>query len=382
MTRSVLVLTALAIFWALPLDAQTIEAGDLRVKLGGRIQSQFNTTSVDEAELIAAGLSPDPIPASTFEIRRLRFNADLAYREWLTGRIDLEFAIARLQMRDAFVNFGFDPRFELRIGHFKKPFSLLQLNSTATWPVIERGVRIRGLAEQMEQQAALAGGAGLLTSFRGATVIPEEQELLGRFGYQDYELGAALHGKLGHIGYTAGVFNGSGVERTDDTSDKSYAARVTWQLPLAYPVTLGSGVSYREYRVASTPAIQTNDGTAYEFDVELGAFRRPGLHLLGEIAFGENLAFADEDFLGAQTVLALFHPLAGRRIDGIEVAARASYGDPRRGLDDDAAWLLTPGVNLYFGGRNRLMFNWDLFEPAAPRFKAANALRAQAQLYF
>ena len=376
---------ALLLAWLLlgtsQLAAQTIDAGDVRLKLIGRIQSQFNTTSVAEAELLAAGADVNPIPASTFEIRRLRFGAELEYQKWLTGKLELEYGMARLQMRDVYVNFGFDPRLNLRIGQFKKPFSLLQLHSSSMWPLIERGVRIRGLDALMELQNESAGGPDLLGSFQGDAVLPEEQELLEVFGYQNFELGAALHGRFGAFGYSAGVFNGNGSDRAAETSDKSYAARVTYQLPIQVPVTLGSGLSHREYRVSGAPGVQTADGTAYEFDIEIGAFRRAGLHLLGEVAFGTNLG-ADDDFLGSQAVLAYFQPIEGQRIDGIELAARASYGDPQRDLDDDSAWLFTPGVNLYFGGRNRLMLNWDFFDPSAQRFTSENALRAQAQLYF
>src|SRR5688500_17114867 len=84
--------------------AQTSES-DLRIKLIGRIQTQFNTTSVDEAELVAAGLNPLPIPSSTFDIRRLRFGAEIEYEKWLTGKVEVEMAMARLQMRDVFINF-------------------------------------------------------------------------------------------------------------------------------------------------------------------------------------------------------------------------------------------------------------------------------------
>jgi hypothetical protein len=237
------------------------------------------------------------------------------------------------------------------------------------------------LEEQLVFQDETAGGAALLSAFRGDPVLPEEQEMLEVFGFQNFELGATVHGRLGAFGYTAGVFNGNGSDRAADTDGKSYAARVTYTLPLELPITLGSGVSHREFRVASAPVIQTGAGTAFEVDVELGAFRRPGLHVLGEVAFGDNLAVAD-DFFGAQAVLAWFRPIEEGRIDGVEFAARASYGDPQRDLADDSAWLVTPGINLYFGGRNRLMLNWDLFTPSAERFTSENALRAQAQLYF
>jgi hypothetical protein len=366
---------------AAPASAQTIDAGDVKLKLIGRVQAQFNTTSVDEAELIAAGRAPaTAIPASTFEIRRVRFGTELEYEKWLTGKLELEFAMARLQMRDMFINMNFDPRFNFRVGQFKKPFSLLQLTSSTTWPVIERGVRTRGLSELMSLQDSL-GGTRLLTSFRGTQVLPEEQELLEVFGYQNFDLGASVHGRFGGLGYHVGVFNGTGSDRPDDSDEKSYAARLTYKLPIDLPVTLGAALSHREYRVTNTPAITTNDGTAYEVDVEVGAFRRKGFRLLGEVALGDNLSVADE-FLGGQAILAWFYPLENARFEGIELAARASYGDPQRDVDNDGAWLFTPGINLYFFGRNRLMLNWDFFHPSDERFSSENALRAQAQIVF
>ncbi|HEY0305372.1 MAG TPA: porin [Longimicrobiales bacterium] len=361
--------------------AQTSDA-DFRIRLIGRIQAQFNSTSVDEAELVAAGLNPQPIPATNFDIRRLRFGAELEYDKWLTGKIEVEMAMARLQMRDVFVNFGFDPALNLRVGQFKKPYSLLQLYSSSMWPVIERGVLIRGITDAMLHADSTTAGGRLLSSFRGVPVLPEEQALLEVFGYQNFDLGAAVHGKIGGFGYSAGLFNGAGSDRPDDTNAQSYAARITYKLPTDLPITLGSALSHRNYRVSNRPTIQTNSGTAYEFDVEVGAFRGHGLHILGEVAFGENLAVADDDFLGGQAIVAWFQPINDSRIEGVEVAGRASYGDPRRDFDDDGGWFYTPGVNLYFSGRNRLMFNWDVFAPKAERFDSENAVRIQAQVYF
>ena len=367
---------------ASPVAAQTIDAGDVKLKVIGRIQSQFNTTSVDESDLVAAGRAPSTaIPSSTFEIRRVRFGAELEYEKWLTGKLEMEFAMARVQMRDMYVNMNFDPRFNVRFGQFKKPFSHLQLYSSTMWPLIERGVRIRGLSEMMSFNDSVAGTRALST-FRGATVLPDEQELLEVFRYQNFDIGAGIHGRFGGFGYQAGIFNGTGSDLPDDSNDKSYAARLTYKLPTSLPITFGSAISRREYRVTNRPAIQTDAGTAYEFDVELGAFRRTGLHLLGEVAMGDNLA-VDDDFLGAQLVAAWFQPISHARFEGIEFAARASYGDPRRDTsDEDSAWLITPGINLYFFGRNRLMLNWDLFNPSGERFSSENALRAQAQITF
>ena len=43
--------------------------------------------------------------------------------------------------------------------------------------------------------------------------------------------------------------------------------------------------------------------------------------------------------------------------------------------------MLTPGVNVYFTGRNKASMNWEIFNPAGPQFKTNTALRAQIQLY-
>jgi hypothetical protein len=365
-----------------PLTAQTIEAGDVKLKLIGRLQTQFSTTSVDEDELVALGWTPaTPIPSSSFETRRIRFGAELEYEKWLTGKLEMEFGMARLQIRDAFMNLGFDPRFQLRFGQYKKPFSLLQLTSSSIWPMIERGVRIRGLTESMLVQDSLAGGTRVLQTFRGTTLIGEEQDLLENFLYQNFELGASVHGRFGGFGYHAGVFNGTGWDRADDNDDKSYAGRVTYKLPTELPITFGAAASYREFRMTTTPAITTEGGTAFEADIEVGAFRRAGLHLLGEVTTGENLRQPDDDFMGVQGIVTYFVSLSGARIDGLEFGGRASYGDPRIDIDGDDGLLLTPGVNVYFSGRNRLMFNWDFYQ-TGDRFTNENALRAQAQLYF
>jgi hypothetical protein len=364
------------------LHAQTIEAGALKLKLLGRVQTQFSTTSVDEAALLAAGRAPaSAIPSSMFETRRIRFGAEAEYDKWLVGKLETELGMARLQIRDAFLNMAFAPQAQLRVGQFKKPFSLLQLTSSSVWPVIERGVRIRGLADALSLGDSLAGGTPALTRFQGSVMPGEEQELLEMQGYQSFDLGASVHGSLGAFGYHAGVFNGAGFDRPDDTDGKSWAARATYKLGKDLPITLGAAASYREIRTQSRPTIETRDGTAYEADVEIGAFRQKGIHILAEVTTGTSLAADTADFFGAQAIASYFIPLANERFEGLELAGRVSHGDPSNAVDGDDGLLLTPGINLYFHGRNRLMLNWDFYQ-AGDRFSDENAFRAQAQFYF
>ena len=377
MTRTVTIVAVC--LWAAgsSLTAQTIQAGNLTVKLGGRMQEQFSTTSVDEADLIAIGRAPTvAIPTTMFEMRRLRLAAELAYGAPISGKIELEFAMARLQSREAWMNVGVDPALQFRFGQLKKPFSLLQLTSSTRWPIIERAVRIRGLQEDL----LAFDRDSTFRSFQGTAVIPEEQNILDLFSYQNFDLGAAVLGNAGPVGYMAGVFNGPGSDRVDDTDGKSIAGRATVRLPVEAPFILGAGVSTREFRVRTTPSILTRSGTAFEVDLEYGEFRRPGLHIMAEGATGTNLA-VDETFTAGQFIAAWFQPTAGR-IEGWEIAGRIGYGDSNRDRFDDEALFLTPGFNIYFTGRNRLMLNWDVFLPSGDLFNDANAIRAQAQIYF
>jgi hypothetical protein len=350
------------------------QAQDTQVRLTGRVQVQYNTTSVSEEDVAAGG--SEVVAASTFETRRVRLGVRLTIDDWIEGMLEPDFALGRLQLRQVWMNLGIDPAFELRVGQFKKPFSLIQLTSSLETSAIERGLRIRELGEAYA--VADAGAASpVLGTWGGDPVLAEEQELLDVFGYMGYELGAMAHGQLGSLSYSVGVFNGTGADSRDENDGKSYAGRLVWSAPTSLPVAVGAGVSHHEVSTSSGLV----DGTAFEVDLELGDFRREGLHLIAEATTGTNLA-VDESFAAAQAMVSLFRPTSGERIEGIEPAFRVSWGDPDREADDDAGMLITPGINLYFMGRTRLMLNWDVYMPQGDRFDTKHALRAQAQLAF
>jgi hypothetical protein len=368
-----------AVAMAAAAHAQTIEAGPIKLKLGGRIQSQFSTTNVSEEELIDAGRRPSaPIPSSMFETRRVRLQSDLEYGDMVTGKIELEFGMARLNLRETYINMKLDPAFQFRFGQWKKPYSQLQLTSSTRYLVIERGVRIRGLNEALLNEDR---DTSTLTVFRGNVIPGEHHDMLERFGYLAYDLGAAVLGTIGRFGYHVGAFNGEGSDANDQTNGKSIAARASYRLMDSIPLIVAAGVSTREIRLTNNPTIQNRDGTAWEVDFELGEFRRKGVHLQGEAATGTNLA-KDESFNSAQLVGAWFQPVSGKRFEGWELAGRISWGDPSTDIDGDEAILLTPGFNIYFVGRNRFMLNWDVYNPSGSQFGTLHAFRAQAQIYF
>jgi hypothetical protein len=246
------------------------------------------------------------------------------------------------------------------------------------YPTIERAVRIRGIYDAYGAADA-ATGSPLLTPFDGDVLLGEEQELLDRMGYQGYEMGAVAHGSIGPVDYMAGVFNGTGSDTPDDTDGKAFAGRVTVGMGESLPLTLGAGVSHQE--IAVDDGQEAVDGTAFELDAEWGEFRRRGLHALAEATTGTNLA-SDTEFRAVQAIVTWFVSTGHARVEGIEPLGRISWGDPDDGIDGDDGVLVTPGLTLYFSGRNRLMFNWDVFVPADDRFKTVHALRAQAAVAF
>lgn len=381
MTRTIGTLAVLLLVAApAQLDAQAIELDGARINLTGRLQVQYNTSSLARGNGAAAGATP----FSTFETRRVRLAVNFELSDWITGEIEPEFALGQVTLKNAFLDLAFDPRFGLRIGQFKKPFSALELTSSTKILPIERALRIRGLGEALMADVGAEPAARPFPTVNGAPLLPEEQEILRALGYTGYDLGAELYGRLGRFGYQLGAFNGNGGNRRAEPGDQGLAARVTYAPLPDRPLTLGAAASYRSFlgsggaELAEAPK---HSGTAFEVDAIWGGFRRPGLQLMAEAALGNNLV-EDQAFAGAQGIAAYFHPIAGSKVEGIEPLFRVSYGDASRGRTGDEAWLLTPGLNLYFAGRNRLMLNWDLFSLASEQFQGANAIRAQAQVFF
>ena len=348
--------------------AQQIEAGSVQLQFTGRAHVQFSTSSVGDEE------ADGTVASTAFETRRARLGVILTVDEWITAMIEPEFASGEVELRNAWMNLGFSESLEFRIGHFKKPFSRLTLTSSTMVPTIERGLRIRGL----EDALALADAAEsepVLTAFLGAPLIGEEQALLNTLGYDGYDLGAMAHGRLGPIGYEAGVFNGVGADAPDANDAKSYAARAVWSREGETPLEIGAGVSHREL---GEPEL---DGTAYEIDAEWGEFRRSGLHVIAELTSGSIIA-TDATFSAAHAIISVFRALGGDRLEGIEFVGRGSWGDPSDEVEEDAGLLLTPGINVYLFGRNMLMLNWDVYVPEGDRFETQHSLKAQARFHF
>lgn len=351
---------------AAPAGAQTPK---VEVTLGGRSQIQWNTSSVDADET-----GGTLVPASTFETRRIRLAAGIAVDDWITGLIEPEFALGQLRLRNAWVALALDSGFVVRAGQMKKPFGLVHLTSSTTIPVIERGLRIRGL-----EDAVAEAEPGAAVEFRGTPLLGELHSLLEGQGYAAYDMGVTLEADALGLSWEAGVYNGTGPDSRDHNDGKSLAARVRWSAPLDVPLHLGAAWSRREFLTSAATA-ESDAGNAWGAELELGGLRR-GAWILAEASTGDNLA-SGERFVGAHVIGSWFIPTGSQRLQGWEPVARVSWADPDTEADSDAGMLVTPGVNLYFFGRNRLMLGWDVYMPQTERLDWQHAMRAQLNLHF
>jgi Phosphate-selective porin O and P len=323
-----------------------------RITFGGRVQTIFNTTSVDDH------------PATETELRRVRLEATLQFGRVVNGKIQPEFAGSRVSLRDAYVRLNLDPAFQVWAGQAHRPFGVISQASTARNPTPEKGLRIRGVDGY------------------------EHFNLLSGLGYSDRDVGIQLRGEpvgapLG-LSYAAGIFNGPA--RADAPEENTYqvVARVA-----ARPVDwVRVGVSWSRVDFAHEPpdAVQgliLTEGAAWEADVELGS-ERGGPRAVFEVARGDSDPLPEAEFVSAQGWVAYRTGRMSSTISALEPLVRVSWADPD--VDDDAVGLpvggtlVTPGINLWLGGLNRFGLYYDLWNPDTG--ESARSFKALFQLAF
>lgn len=348
---------ALALAAHAPAAAQVEPAGPVvkinaaQIEIGGRVHTQFNTTSVDEVQ------------PSDLLLRRVRLEATVRVNDLITGRVQPDFAGDRVSVKDAWLRLDFAPGLQLLAGKAHKPFSLLEQTSSNRILPIERGLAIRGLRNGFDEFALVSG-----------------------LKYSDRDVGLQVLGKpagapLG-FAYQAGAFAGPLNDKVGAQDSYQFAARAS--VSPVRNVRLGTAWSSRDFArplgADQDPELQR--GHAFQLDAELGTFA-PGFHFLGEVVRGDFDPFAGADFTGAQGWLAYRTRPLGSRVTHVEPVLRASWAR----VEDDAAGrelgglLLTPGVNVYFTPLNRVMFNYDVWNPRDDG-ETARSFKAQFQLAF
>jgi hypothetical protein len=346
---------ALAVTFAIPARAQqqpapTFTVNGMEVTLGARLQTQFNTSSVDS------------VPATDWFLRRARVELSTRYGPVVAGRLQVDFSGNRATLKDAYVRLNFHPALSVLAGNAHRPFGAIAQTNSGQMAPIERGVRIRGLRAR------------------------DEYALVTDLGYAERDLGVQLTGRpdlpLG-LFYAAAYTNGP--VHTADGGERSYQLSARAGLRPLSGVTLAGSWGRRDFVQSptdSTPS-RSRGGHAWAIDAEVGGYR-PGPHAIAEVAFGDGDPFTGRRFRGAQGWISYRTEPLSSRIFSIEPLLRISHGDPdtgRESPDEGGGTLITPGFNVYLGGLNRVMFNYDLWRGAhgAP---GGHSFKAQFQMGF
>ncbi len=388
---------------AVEVRATTVKSKAQEIKLTGRVQMQFNTTSVED-EL-----------GAEFLLRRVRFAAEVKMNDLVSGKIEPDYGEGKATLKDAYMKLKFGDSFAMKFGQFKRSFDLFQLTSSTKILVIERALKIRGVE-----------------GLRSYSSLSEKLQ------YADHDVGIAgtLRNKSRSLSGTIMISNGIGANKVPSKEEKSqadlqYSGRFEWEPMEERDLTVGINGSYRPYLLTTTtsshvealePAKRIEDSPvltiesdiseeyslALGFDVEMGSFSDGPLIRAGVI-WGENWsigATSDPDttfsestrtirvtshenadnppkFFAGQVIATYKHLLdPGGRVEAIGPVLRVSYADPDNDTPDDGGILITPGIQTFFTGRNKISLNVDIFLPESEEEETEYSFKAQTYLYF
>ena len=344
-------LCAAVVLWSAPapLPAQyEIAARGASIRLGGILQAGYGLSSVEGA-------------TDDFASRRVRLTADVTLNDFVSGRVQPDFAGGQAALQDTYVRLTFSPGLRLWLGQFKREFDLFEQPAPQDMPLIELDGRVRGYSA--------CAGVGSVCSHSRFTQ---------RLGLAGRDQGVRVDGTSGRVRYGVSVTNGTGINVGDENDAKSVSSRVSFAA--TDNVRVAGQLAVHDY---VDSADESASALGWGADVEVGTWRE-GLHFMGSVVGGENWRAArpagPPEFLTLQAMATYYHPLVSGRVAGVEPLARLAYGDPDTGTSDDAGLLFTPGVMFYLQGRTRIGANLDVYSPQTGLTQTQ--FRAQVTLYF
>lgn len=314
----------------------TVTTGTAELKVGGYMQAQLATSSVDSY----------PQTTDLF-LRRARLVFDLELNDFISARFQPSYDEFSTGIQDAYVRLSFAPQARLTLGQFKRPFDVFSLTSSTQILVIER--------------SGIVPGVGTCQPIGICTYSFLSEAL--RFGGRD--LGAILDGTVAtsRLHYAFSITNGSGITQEEENGTKSYTGRL--QLALPKNVRISGQIGVHDF----INGVRDIDdyATAWALDVDWGTFER-GLHVQAGVLSGENWRNLDDngvptDFVAVQGIATYKRLIGGeRRVSAIEPVFRVSVSEMNEAGGDGV--LYTPGVVFYFVGRTKLAVNVDVWSPS------------------
>lgn len=380
---------ALSLFAVLALGATQdvaaqveVESSAAKIDFGGRVQVQGGTSSCSDYSLTG-----DPTSACTEDtpfmdtfIRRVRLAIDIDFNEWLSAKIQPEFGkINGFRLADAYGRLNLQPEADntgaqITLGHFKRPFDIFAMTSSTEFLTVERGVAARGLPS---------------TSYGVITAI-------NRWG--DRDVGVMIDGGTGgdRFHYWLGVFNGGLNFENADEGGKQFVGRAQYRVTDGpQPLKVGAAGSFNQQPYTdANEELQTKGYEGWELFAELGDFGDPGVHVQAALVGGKNslqnelgeapdLVAGDDfaDLITWQAIGGWRFDTEGFWVEAVQPVFRITMADPNKSTEQSTVWGFTPGVQVFFDGRNKIMVNWDFISFADDR-RSENSLKIRYQFHF
>jgi phosphate-selective porin O/P len=327
-----------------------ISSRSASIRFGGRAHAQYTASSLGGAH-------------NDFFFRRVRLIADVTVNDFVSARIQPDFSGGKTALQDTYVRLNFSSAFRLSMGQFKRTFDLFELSSSTDLSLIERDGRVEGFDA--------CAGVGSICSY---------SRLTEKLGYAGRDQGLKIDGSSGSVSYQASVTNGTGVNVSDENDAKSFSGRLS--VAASDGVTLSGNFAAHDY---VDSADENELALAWAADVQVGGWR-DGALLQVAVSGGDNWKSRDAQddpatFMAAQVVASYFHEMTGNgRISGVEPLLRVSLGDPDTALDDDGGTVVTPGLMIYVGGKNKIGANLDIYSPQGGLTEFS--FKVQTFLYF
>lgn len=295
--------------------------GSIPLKLSGYVQTRWT----------------DSVGANNpFEIRRARIALDGKLNEKMGFRVQVD-AVKGPILVDARFEWKPSPYARLTLGQFKIPFSRENLISGRDLLTVERSAVVNKLVPGRDNGSS---GRDIGAQLEGVILGGKDEPL---------------------VSYSFGVFNGAGINRTDDNRRKDVSARIALHL------LKGLSLAGDYYNGESGPDRLTKD----RMGVEL-AYVRGRSTVQSEYIWGRDDATRKRGWyvLGAY-----------RFVPKLEGVLRFDSFDPDRGASRDRTDTYLGGINWYFSRWVKLQADYGVVDDGA-RDSLTNLILTQLQFQF
>jgi hypothetical protein len=297
----------------------------------------------------------DEKTASNFDVRnaRLIFNGNPFTK--VSYRLQVDFAPPTVRLMDAYGAYAFNPFLKVSVGQQKVTLSYESLRTDYDIHSVSRSQVVEALTARSRD--VIAGSPAVNNNGRDIGVV-----VSGAIPNPNTE--------KNWVEYSAGVFNGSGINKTDADKHKDISGRV-----VVFPIKqLGIGGSvYQGKATYGADLTKPKDRNRFGFDA---AFTTNRLLLNAEFLQGKDSATTKNGYYAQAEGFILPKKLA--------VLVKYDVYDPNSDKADDGTTVYSFGLNWYFAAFTKIQLQYDYKREEGGEViqKKNDLFSAQAQVYF